>query len=489
VKALGDVVRVTRGFRRSMHVERDAGRPLSDTYIPTTRAVHTLRRLTQAMTDDTRGRAWSITGPYGTGKSSFALFVDALLGPPGPLRAATTATLANADPDLVAQLEAGRARFDPTGEFTRAVATSRREPVTATIIRALRHGVERRWPTGTPREVADAVRSAEAAGDLGAVLECVKRLSEHGPVLLLIDEFGKNLEYLADDPAAGDLFVLQELAEHATSDADHPLYLVTLQHLAYADYATAAALRPTARREWGKVQGRFEDIAFLDGAEQAGQVISAALDHSAMPAALQRRVRTWAEGSADALRQLGLPPGDRNLLAACYPLHPTVALILPELCARYGQHERTLAGFVASGDPGSVAHFLDRAALPHRGVLPAVRLYDVYAYFVGSSSVGPLGHDTSRWVEIATRLQEVHGLDELDQQILQAVGVLNLIAAGGALRASPALLGFALFDTPEPPGELLARLADLERRGLVTYRAFADEYRLWQGSDFPLRCE
>lgn len=208
---LGDLIHVTAGFRRSVHVERDAGRPLGEAYIPTTRAVHTLRRVTEAMVDDTRGRAWSITGPYGTGKSSFALFLDALPGPPGPVREATTTTLAATDADLSRRLEIGRARLHPTGEFIRAVATSRREPVTTTIIRAMRHGAERRWPSGIPIEVARALRRAEKAVDVGAVLECVRRLSGHGPVLILIDEFGKNLEYLADDPAGGDLFILQEL--------------------------------------------------------------------------------------------------------------------------------------------------------------------------------------------------------------------------------------------------------------------------------------
>ena len=32
-------------------------------------------------------------------------------------------------------------------------------------------------------------------------------------------------------------------------------------------------------------------------------------------------------------------------VASCYPLHPLSALVLPELCSRYGQHERTLFSF------------------------------------------------------------------------------------------------------------------------------------------------
>ena len=35
--------------------------------------------------------------------------------------------------------------------------------------------------------------------------------------------------------------------------------------------------------------------------------------------------------------------------------------------------------------------------------------------------------------------------------------------------------------------EVAARLNDLEKAGLLTWRDFADEYRVWQGSDFDLK--
>jgi hypothetical protein len=68
-------------FARSVQLERDAGSSVVDAYMPTARALDLLGRIAVAMDDQTAGRAWSVVGPYGSGKSSFALYLDALFGP------------------------------------------------------------------------------------------------------------------------------------------------------------------------------------------------------------------------------------------------------------------------------------------------------------------------------------------------------------------------------------------------------------------------
>ena len=87
------------------------------------------------------------------------------------------------------------------------------------------------------------------------------------PVLLCLDEFGKALEWFSEHRSRnGDLYVLQQLIEQSENRKRKPLALVTLQHLAFDDYAAdSAALR---QREWAKIQGRFRDFPFSDPAEQ-----------------------------------------------------------------------------------------------------------------------------------------------------------------------------------------------------------------------------
>ena len=107
----------------------------------------------------------------------------------------------------------------------------------------------------------------------------------------------------------------------------------------------------------------------------------------------------------------------------------------------------------------------------------------VYDYFVGrrGRQRASRSSQSSRWTEIATRLRDIHGLSRqtdprrqvhrpaeprLDQR--DDPGVARGALAGGCRTRR-------------------ATLAELEARGVITYRAFADEYRIWQGTDIDIR--
>ena len=172
-------------------------------------------------------------------------------------------------------------------------------------------------------------------------------------------------------------------------------------------------------------------------------------------------------------------------LAACYPLHPSSLMVLPELCASYGQNERTLFSFLAGSEALSVPDFMART--PVTSTLATVRLFDVYDYFLGNpATITISAANASRWFEISTPVSETKSIDKPDLRCLKTVGVLNLISQGGALRASQAIVSWALVGSEGFADDDAVRAA-LERlcvAGALTYRAFADDYRVWQGSDF-----
>lgn len=479
-------------FRRSISLERDGNRSAVDDYIPTARAIEVLRRLTDAMTQPVAVRAFSLTGPYGAGKSSFALFLSGLLGPSGdPIRSTAEARLRTFAGDVLADLDEARRTFDSDDSgFVRAVATADREPASITIGRALQRGVQERWGSGGPRalrrRVVDLANGASATGR--DVADLVVDLNDHAPVLIVLDEFGKNLEYFADSPATGDIFLMQELAERLSGQGGRSL-LVTLQHLAFDQYATSA---PTEqRREWSKVQGRFNDISFIHDAEQSVRLIELSLDHTVASPRVRRDVRAWATQAFDLCDGLGLAPQlvpNAERVEACYPLNPVAALVIGELCGRFGQHERTLFSFLASGEPGSVATFLkEQRSTP--GSLPSLSVDGAWDYFLESAGTSVRNSpDAPRWLEIDSRVRELHGLDDIAVRCAKAVGLLNLVSRGGALRASPGVIALGLGLVDDDGRKVVeAALSRLEAAGVVTYRTFADEYRVWEGTDFDIR--
>jgi hypothetical protein len=483
---LGTYVKVRQHHLRSAHLEHHEGQVI-EAYVPTGRGLEVLHRVGRAMASNDAGRAWSLTGPYGAGKSSFALFVHALLGPEGDgnrIRAETA--LGGADPELLTLIKAGRGAFGMTGRgFIRAAATAQREPITETVVRAFNAGAYGYWRSRMPNDIKTALARAGTERTPRALSLALEVLCEYAPVLIEIDEFGKNLEHFAGNTAEDDLFALQELAERCTGEHGLPTLLFTLQHMAFDDYVRGASA--LQRREWGKVQGRFEDISFVESAEQSLRLVAGAFEQTVPNHTFQQALHSWSSTQAKACERLGLArflPGGGATLASCYPLHPITLLALPEMCARFGQHGRTLFSFLTSREPHSAAEFLETRSL--RDPLPTVGLDRLYDFFVTTSPSSGSRH-AARLTEIDTTIREATGLTDEQRNVLKVVGILNLLSQGGPLRASVPVVRYALSATAAISDKTIRKvIGELEQRGVLTYRRFADEYRLWQGSDLDL---
>ncbi len=434
------------------------------------------------------GGAWSITGPYGSGKSSLALLLDSAFGKAGPIRERALELLSAATPDLASLVVAAHQRHDTVelGFFT-AVATAQREPIGHTVLRALHSAVVRRFGRLPPQSQFKAVLAlknamADAASNdprragpsVAAILEVALGIAESAPLLILIDEFGKNLEAIGTS-ADADPYLLQQLAE-AGQTCRTPIFTVTLQHLSFEDYFTT--VDSPKHREWAKVQGRFEAVPFADSPAQIRAFITGVFE---VGDAIRERVDNWADGAAKAMGDLDIAElATPEAVAGCFPLHPLAVVVLPELCSRYGQNERTLFSFLSGNEATAVPALLGQRELTE-GPLPVVGLAEIYDYFIAEGAIaGSLGAHASRWMEIATCLRDAHGLSATESRIAKSIAVLNLVGASGTIRASST----ALAQISERSASALEKLTD---RGLITYRAFADEYRIWQGSDLDVR--
>ena len=78
---LSELFHIKGRFRRSVHIERDFYTENSlDGYVLTVTAREMLSRVISTFENEATSKAWSLTGPYGSGKSAFALFAAKLLG-------------------------------------------------------------------------------------------------------------------------------------------------------------------------------------------------------------------------------------------------------------------------------------------------------------------------------------------------------------------------------------------------------------------------
>ncbi len=495
--ALADLVSVEERFARSSNLERDASRtePLEG-YVVTARALDVVQRIASAATSGPSGGAWSLTGPYGSGKSSLALLLDAAFGPSGETREAAMVLLySGSDVGSAVDLAHAHHRTEDRG-FHRGLVTASREPLSLTVLRALHTAVRRSYGKIPPirtfqaaRVLRQALEDAEASvsdprrtgPSPAGLLEIAHCLASDGPLLLVFDEFGKNLEAVADRAASSstdtDPYLLQQLAE-AGQGHGLPIFILTLQHQSFDDYLSSVDV--PKRREWAKVQGRFEDVAYVESPAQTRALIGSVfmVDNEK----LRNRIQRWSRPQAQAMQSLGVADlTDPSVAASCWPLHPVAAVVLSELCRRYGQHERTLFSFLTGQEVAGPNGFLATTNLPSRGSPPVLGLDAIYDYFVGSGGLTSMtAASSSRWIEIATRLRDAHGLSDHQLRVAKAVAMLNLISNSGTIRASEHVIEMVEPGAPE----VLDELCD---SGIVTYRSFSDEYRIWQGTDVDIR--
>ena len=218
---------------------------------------------------------------------------------------------------------------------------------------------------------------------------------------------------------------------------------------------------------------------------QSRRLIASALEQDSV---LSSAADAWVNQHRDRLELQGL----RDIVedaAAAVPLHPMALAVLPELCSRYGQNERTLFSFLAGSEPSAFPQFLASTPWEPSQPIPLAGLDLLYDYFLESSgSMIGVADGASRWIEIETRIRDTAGLSAAQLRALKTIGVLNLVATGGRIRASRQMLELCLDSPQVVSGDgfdgVVTSLVDA---GLITYRAFSDEYRIWQGSDYDLR--
>lgn len=499
VKQLPAGIKLVGSELRSTNLERDVREAhLHSPYVGA-RALDVLDRVTNAVADLKRTRAWSFTGAYGSGKSTLANLLDAFLGHDSTRQAEARAAVEATSPGLAERLAHARDTQTPKG-FLGAVATARREPLAATVHRALQTAVERKWKKRPPKAVAQALAACaeREVPTTEHLLDAVTALcgTDH-PVLLIIDEFGKSLEYLAaagdSGNAESDVFLLQMLAEKGAGRSGLPLFIFTLQHLAFSDYAARSSAIQT--QEWAKVQGRFEDVTFAPNLGDAVHLLQRRLDLSAVQEPGRQLIQQQAQASAEVWTQHGLNAVvniSSEMFTDLYPLHPLTAVAAPLLASQIGQHDRSLVGFLANDEPNTVRRTFEELSADTPERASTIRLPQLYDYFFASGRTTILAStNASRWLEVDNRLTEAHGLPQEDQEVLKAIGILNLIDVDGVLRATPAMVQFALNDPTDVAdaerfSELQQRLQKLVDSGFVTHRDYSDEYRVWQGTDVDI---
>ena len=482
---LSDLVVLRPRYLRSVNLEHDfyAEAPL-DGYIPTTGALATLERIVGGVGQASE-RAWSVTGPYGTGKSAFALMLTKVLAPPPAGDSDLRRRISKREPLLASRL------FQSEAEgFWPMLVTGGREPLVQALLRGLTQ-ISTMLPEGVLLLPSDEAQLSERGLSL-LYEDASKSLQEHVSgcrgLLVVVDELGKFLEFAALHPERGDVQPLQELAELAVRSTAHPVLLVTVLHQAFDEYAHR--LSRTQQQEWRKVQGRFSDIPFGDAPEETVSLVSEAIVHHPNTFA-DAWLAPTLQTRQDRCRDLQLTPKSltgtefAEILRDAYPLHPVTLLALPQIFRRFGQSERSLFSFLASSEPHGFSEFVSNQQLTPDQV-PTLTVADLYDYVTATLGTSLYSHAQAGklWSETQEALARCWNRPPLHTRLVKTIGLLHLLGESARLSPSKELLRFACDDVAE--GEIDSALAELQSATLITYRHYKKAYRPYEGSDIDI---
>ena len=437
-------------------------------YYPTSQSIEFVRGLASAALEG--GGAHALLGPYGVGKSSLAAFAL------NELTYATSSFEPLPRPHLFGSERGPVAEVLNAGGLAPLSVVGATEPLASRIIHALKalthsdshlRGVSALQFCATldPREATNDQALHLLNDTARALRECGK-----AGALLIIDEFGRHLEYMLSTASDADLHLLQSIAE-ATGRVDSPLSLVIIQHLGFEHYGSM--LHGPRRYEWDKVRGRFSETVLNHNETDAAHIIAKILRNIGVPIAKECESVRLTEAAPTILRD------PEFLLAArqCFPLHPMTVLLLSRLSAVIGQNDRTMVGWLTSDmDCGFQAK---RATQRHAWLYPDV-LYD---HFFGDILLAPTNP------AFAKRLAAIHAAHErLDDDLsvharllFRTLALLSFCAGRGVKADRASAVGCLPrgFDFDRCIGELTSR-------SLVLYRRFRSEYVVWEGSDYDV---
>ena len=482
---------VNTHYTRSVNLERDANSiDVINAYIPTSRALRTFSSVAAALHNEQAPRAWSWIGPYGSGKSSASVFLGQLLSDPETETAkAALEVLKKSDKHTAKQFaEAAKGKKGSMNVFV----TGAPEPMSTRLIKSLFSATQVYWnklgedePTAiTDLKSLTLQEKVTVSEFINAVQTVQNSLKETGctGIVFIVDEFGKFLEYEARHYGANDIYLLQALAEHACQGNSVNLMLFVLLHQSFEQYAKG--LGESLKNEWSKVQGRFEEVPFIESTEQVLRVVGAAFQHK-FDKKEKTDLSTDIEKIINVLDAQAAIPGvmtkkeSNSLFTACYPLHPVSAILLPALCQKIAQNERTLFSYLGSYEDFGLQDMLKKIS----NIKEYIQPHHIYDYFITNQSSAIGDYMTHRrWAEVVTAVDRIDNEDINAINLLKTIGILNIVGARGGFKASLPILE-TCFSNKE---ELDKSLKVLLSSSVITYRKYGSEYRVWQGSDFDL---
>ncbi len=431
-------------FSPSINIIRDRKKQLH--YIPTANS----QRIYNQIIDNysTGSRSFNIVGSYGTGKSAFLYaFEKHLLGDDRIFKPGNGSFKKRKDFEFL-HLVGDYASF--TQSFSKKIRLKKNNISLEDIINNF-----------------DAFYREKEKGGIGLVI--------------LVDEFGKHLEYAAGNNPEKELYFIQLLAEYI-NDSDKNIIFITILHQNFDSYGTT--LDVLQRQEWNKVRGRWKELAFNEPVEQ---LLSLAADHiskkqytKSIPKDFKELYRSISESKLFPLKSSASEKFARKL----YPFDLLAASVLTISLQKYGQNERSLFTFLQTKDYLGINDYNFKNNLYYN--LSAV--YDYLLNNFYSFLFTKYNPHYTQWAAIRTAVERVEGMYEKNiipaAKLVKTIGLLNIFSPEISKINKEFLVHYGKIALQiENPEEIVE---ELQSKKIIRYAEYKNKFILFEGTDLDI---
>lgn len=447
---LADIIKINTRFCRSININQDLGNAdiLSGFICPTSSEIALLNIAENVHATGQAAFTW--TGPYGSGKSSLALFLSSLLGKNLNLR----------------NIAQGIINEKVINEFYSKLLVKDGWDILPIV-----------GDVKNPEDLIKEAISKKTGKKCTDIFNDIKYIASNSDGLVVfIDEMGKCLESVAK--GMGDVYLFQQLAEFV-SRSNGKIILIGILHQSFAEYARY--LPHTLRDEWQKIQGRFVDTPINTAGEEQIELISKAIstDHKSnyIVDVVEKTVKTITNNKLITAKD-----GLTKALINCWPINPIVVSLLAQISKkRFGQNQRSIFSFLSSGEPKAFRDFINSTLFNDKNLYMPEDLFDYMKFNLESSILS--SSDSKIWniaTDILARCQ-AKGASSEHINILKTIALIDIFNGASGLIANEELL-CSLY----PNSNIKNILKDLSSWSVIIYKKHLNSYSIYEGSDFDI---
>lgn len=311
-----------------------------------------------------------------------------------------------------------------------------------------------------------------------SIYQAAEQLGETGLLVLVLDEFGKYLEYAAKNNPEKEMYFIQQLSEFVNSP-DRNILLLTTLHQGFDSYAYG--LTTNQKNEWYKVKGRLREIVFNEPVEQLMELAANHIEKSISSKAFDH------ESFLEIQERNRILPVDNSFLkrlgAKLYPFDIFSCFVITKSLQKYGQNERSLFSFFSSSENYILENF---TAQGKRFDLPAVYdyLYAEYYFYLTTKA----NADYNNWSEIRNALERIETLKfesiKCAEDLIKTIGILRIFASKAAQVDQSFIVGYLRLKYE--PELIEATLEALNKYNIIKWSDYSQSFKVFEGSDLDI---